>query len=247
MFHRNVAEQIHLIEHAGVNCYIVEDGPKVMLVDAGLPRMWDMTMKALQELGHSPQNISALVLTHAHFDHVGFAARVEQELNVPIFVHPGDAYLAAHPYSYKHEKSRIFYPLRYPRCIPILAQMTRAGALQVKGINNFKTLHADLTEDLPGHPELVFTPGHTAGHCALHFADRGALITGDALVTMDPYTGMGGPQIVSAAATADTKLALESLTALERTGAGVVLPGHGAPFGDGVEKAVELARNSQVT
>lgn len=247
MFHANVAEQIHLIEHAGVNCYIVQDGPKVMLVDAGLPRMWDMTVQALQELGHAPQDITALVLTHAHFDHVGFAARIEQELNVPIFVHPGDAYIAAHPYRYKHEKNRLLYPLKYPRCIPILTKMTRAGALRVKGINSFKTLHADLTEDLPGHPELVFTPGHTAGHCALHFRDRGAVITGDALVTLDPYTGISGPQIVSAAASADTKMALESLAALAGTDAETVLPGHGLPFRDGVGKAVEQARGSRVT
>lgn len=247
MFHANVAERIHLIEHAGVNCYIVEDGSKVMLVDAGLPRMWDMAMAALQELGRSPQDITALVLTHGHFDHVGFAARAGQELKVPIFVHPGDAYLAAHPYRYKHERSRFLYPLRYPRCIPILARMTRAGALQVKGVNDFKTLHADLTGDLPGNPELVFTPGHTAGHCALHFRDRDAVITGDALVTLDPYTGISGPQIVSAAATADTKVALESLTALAATGARIVLPGHGLPFRDGIGKAVEQARNSRIT
>ncbi len=247
MFHPNVAEQIHLIEHAGVNCYVVQDGPKVMLVDAGLPGMWEMTMKALRELGHSPQDITALVLTHAHFDHVGFAARVEQELHVPIFVHSGDAYLAAHPYRYKHEKARFLYPIKYPRCIPILAKMTRAGALQVKGVNNAKTLHPELTVDLPGQPVLIPTPGHTDGHCALHFKDRGAVISGDALVTLDPYTGIRGPQIVSAAATADTKMALSSLENLRRTGAGIVLPGHGAPFLDGVEKAVDQALHSKVT
>jgi glyoxylase-like metal-dependent hydrolase (beta-lactamase superfamily II) len=34
----------------------------------------------------------------------------------------------------------------------------------------------------------VFSPGHTYGHCALNLPERGALISGDAIVTLDPYT-----------------------------------------------------------
>ena len=32
----------------------------------------------------------------------------------------------------------------------------------------------------PGRPRVVFTPGHTYGHCALHLPDRDVLLTGDA-------------------------------------------------------------------
>src|SRR4051812_49757386 len=53
-------------------------------------------------------------------------------------------------------------------------------------------------------PKVVFTPGHTHGHCALHLADRGVVIAGDAFVTYNPYTSSSGPQIVSGAATADS-------------------------------------------
>jgi hypothetical protein len=60
MFHRNVAEKIHLIEHANVNLYLVEDGDQIMLVDSGLPAMWKMTVAALRELGRSPRDIFAL-------------------------------------------------------------------------------------------------------------------------------------------------------------------------------------------
>ena len=37
MFQRNVADNIHRVAHADVNLYIVEDGGRIMLVDAGLP------------------------------------------------------------------------------------------------------------------------------------------------------------------------------------------------------------------
>ena len=64
----------------------------------------------------------------------------------------------------------------------------------------------------------------------------------DALVTLDPYTGTTGPQIVASAATADTALAMESLGPIADTGASTVLPGHGEPWTDGVDAAVGHAR-----
>jgi glyoxylase-like metal-dependent hydrolase (beta-lactamase superfamily II) len=61
-------------------------------------------------------------------------------------------------------------------------------------------------------------------------------------VTLNPYTGATGPQIVSAAATADSERALASLDALAETGARTVLVGHGEPWTHGAERIVELAR-----
>jgi glyoxylase-like metal-dependent hydrolase (beta-lactamase superfamily II) len=88
----------------------------------------------------------------------------------------------------------------------------------------------------------VPTPGHTAGHVALHFPERDALIVGDAVVTLDPYTGETGPQIVARAATANSPQALRSLDALVATAATTVLPGHGEPWTDGIVSAVAAAR-----
>lgn len=67
------------------------------------------------------------------------------------------------------------------------------------------------------------------------------MLSGDALVTLDPYTGGKGPQIVAGAATADSPMALASLAAPADTGARSTLPGHGEPWTDGVATAVELA------
>jgi glyoxylase-like metal-dependent hydrolase (beta-lactamase superfamily II) len=241
VFHENVAPGIHLLEHAHVNCYVVESGDRFMLVDAGLPAMWKPMLAALRRIGRGPGEAAALVLTHAHFDHVGFAAKLHREFGVAVYVHPGDAYLAAHPYRYRHERSRLLYPLRYPACIPLLGRMALAGALNVRGVRNIAILRAGEAPDLPGKPAVIHSPGHTAGHCALHFPDRGALIAGDALVTLDPYTGFTGPHIVSAAATADTRKALASLSSLAATGARILLPGHGQPDDGGVAAAVGLA------
>lgn len=89
---------------------------------------------------------------------------------------------------------------------------------------------------------MIATPGHTFGHVALHLPQRDAVLSGDALVTLDPYTGRTGPRIIAGAATADSALALRSLGPIADTGASTVLPGHGDVWTRGAGEAAELAR-----
>lgn len=240
MFQRNVAPGVHRLCIAHTNMYLVEHGDRVLLVDAGLPSFWRPLVDALTAIGRRPSDVDGVALTHAHFDHVGIAKRIRQEWRVPVWVHSGDIRLAAHPYSYRPETARLLYPLRHPGGLRPLAAMAAAGALVVPGVREVTVLSPGAP--LPGRPTIVPTPGHTAGHVALHLPDRDALLVGDAIVTLDPYTGGTGPQIVARAATADSPEALRSLDALVATGAGIVLPGHGAPWTDGIASAVRAAR-----
>jgi glyoxylase-like metal-dependent hydrolase (beta-lactamase superfamily II) len=161
---------------------------------------------------------------------------------VPVLAHEREVPVTRHPWRYDHERSRVPYMLRHPGFDRAFAAMAAMGALFVKGLKETRTYGDDERLDVPGRPQVVFTPGHTHGHCALHLADRGVLIAGDAFVTFNPYTASNGPQIVSGAATANSERALESLDALAATGAPVVLTGHGGPWTQGVASAVERAR-----
>jgi len=238
---RNVAPGIHRLAHANVNCYLVVEGEDVTIVDAAFPTTWGPLLRALRAVGRSPADVAALVLTHAHFDHLGFASRVVSQLQVPVWLHPADASLAARPYRYAHESSRLVYPLLYPMGVPRLLAMTLAGAWNVPGVDEVRDLPASGELDVPGSPSIVFTPGHTFGHCALHFPGRETVLSGDALVTLDPYKGARGPQIVAGAATADSELALRSLSPLADTEARILLPGHGEPWRAGARAAVDAA------
>jgi len=238
---RNVADGIHLISHAHVNCYVVEDDDGITLVDAGLPSMWPMLQELLDACGRRPDQVRAVVLTHGHFDHVGFALRARREWRVPVLVHGGDARLAAHPYRYKPQRNRFLYPLGHPRSVPLLGRMAAAGALNVKGVPDTSPLETGAPLQVPGRPTAIHTPGHTDGHCILHFPDRDAVLAGDAVVTLDPYTGKSGPQIVASAATKDTAQALASLAVIAATGATTVLTGHGEPWTRGAKAAVSHA------
>jgi len=239
---RGVAPGVHRLAHAGVSCYLVEERDAVTLVDAGLPGVWRHLEPALAAIGRTPKDVRALVLTHAHFDHIGTARRLQDEWGIPVSAHPAERHLAAHPYDYAHEDPRLLYPLTHPAGLPILASMLAGGALHVPPITELRDIRPDDVLDVPGAPRVVFSPGHTFGHCAFHLADRDVLLTGDALVTLDPYNARSGPRIVAGAATADSAQALASLDALADTAATVLLPGHGTPWRGGARAAVAAAR-----
>ena len=235
-----VAPGIHRIEDAYTNWYLVEEDGRLTIVDTGVPTSWASFQEALVALGRTPADVAAVVLTHAHFDHLGFAERARSELGVTVWVHARDVPLTRNPMGYQHERPRRRY-LTKRKALPIMAALARNRAFWPPAVEQVRRF-TDGALDVPGSPRVVPAPGHTAGHCALHLPDRDALIAGDAIVTLDPYTGQRGPQLVAGAATADFDLALESLTALEQTGAGTVLTGHGPPWNAGISEAVRQAR-----
>jgi glyoxylase-like metal-dependent hydrolase (beta-lactamase superfamily II) len=240
---RPVADDVYVVEHAFTNCYLVVDGDAVTLVDACFPATWATVRRGLAELGRDVADVAALLLTHGHFDHVGFARLLQRRFGIPVWVHEDDQWLAAHPYRYRPERNRVLYPLTHPRSLPVLARMVAAGALRVPGVEDTTTFRSGRL-GVPGSPVAVPTPGHTRGHTAFLLPDRSALLTGDALVTLDPYTGRTGPRMVAPAATADLEVNRRSLDRIGEIAVTTVLPGHGEPWGHGSASAVQLAHRA---
>ena len=89
-----VAEGVHRLTGGVCNFYLVEDGGKLVLVDAGAPRDWDLLVRTLGTLGRGLEDLDAVLLTHAHSDHVGFAERARDTASVPVWVHQADEAVA---------------------------------------------------------------------------------------------------------------------------------------------------------
>src|SRR5713101_205102 len=66
------------------NCALVATGSTRILVDAGLSGR--ETFKRLRALGERTEDISAILITHEHSDHVAGLRRLATKLNVPVFL-----------------------------------------------------------------------------------------------------------------------------------------------------------------
>ena len=237
-----VAPGIHRLGNEIVNFYVIEDGTRLALVDAGLPGFRRQLEAFLSERGRRLGDIEAVLLTHAHSDHVGVAEAV-RAAGATVYVHEADAEMA-HTAKPQHREGSMLPYFRHRATWKLLVGGARAGGIRTPKIAEVTTFTEGAALDVPGRPRIVHTPGHSEGHVVFHLADRGALLAGDAIVTWNPLTGRKGPQIMPSAFNVSSEQALASLDRLEPLDAGVVLVGHGDPWTGGVPPAVARAREA---
>jgi glyoxylase-like metal-dependent hydrolase (beta-lactamase superfamily II) len=238
-----VATGVHRLGTPLVNFYLVEEAGRYTLVDAGLPKHFAGLIAAIDEAGADLHDIEAVVLTHAHVDHVGVAERVRTEAQATVHVHAADAQLARTGKHLRRRGEGTLLPyLRHPAAWKLFVHHTRQGATGIPRIEDVRTFMESEPLDVPGRPTPIPTPGHSHGHCALLLADRGVLFTGDALCSRNPLTGRQGPQVMPSAFNVSTQQALASLDRLESLEADTVLFGHGEPWMGEPKTAVEHAR-----
>jgi glyoxylase-like metal-dependent hydrolase (beta-lactamase superfamily II) len=68
-----VAKGVHRLTNGVSNFYLIEESGKLVLVDAGAPKDWALFTRAVLGLGKAAGDLDAVLLTHAHTDHTGFA------------------------------------------------------------------------------------------------------------------------------------------------------------------------------
>jgi glyoxylase-like metal-dependent hydrolase (beta-lactamase superfamily II) len=232
-----IAPSLHRLGNGSVNAYLVEDGGEVTIVDAGLPGFWGDLPAELAAMGRTLDDVRALVLTHGHSDHVGFAERFRVDRHILPRIHELDAAMARGEVKPQHQQSG---KMRIGSLVGFLLLGLRNGALRAKALAEVATFGDGATLDVPGAPRVIHVPGHSPGSAALHVASRDALLVGDAFATLAVTSGHAGPQI--APFTSDPGEALASLARIEAVEARWALPGHGEPWTSGVGNAVAAVR-----
>jgi glyoxylase-like metal-dependent hydrolase (beta-lactamase superfamily II) len=222
-----------------VNSYLVETAGEVTIVDAGAPSYWGDLPRELATMGRTLEDVRALVLTHGHSDHIGFAERIRRERHTPILVHELDAALARGEVPNPAKGSG---PIKIAPLMEFIIFSVTHGLLRIPPITEVSTFGDGATLDVPGSPRVILVPGHTPGSAVLHFPARDALLVGDAIATHAVTTGIDGPRI--APFTADRVQALASLARLDGLEAGFVLPGHGQAWTKGVAAALAEVRGA---
>lgn len=224
-----------------VNAYIVATEPagRWVLVDGGLPGTGG-TILATAERHFPGAAPAAILLTHAHFDHVGAVGPVLRRWpDTPVFVHPLEV-----PY--------VTGQLSYPPPDPAVGGgwMARLSPLFPKHPHNFGAVVNTLPDDgsvpfLAGW-RWLHAPGHTPGQVAFFRARDHLLLAGDAITTVRQENLRAVlhqvPEVRPPPAyfTVDWRLAFESMRELAALDPQIIASGHGTPMA-GAEMREELA------
>lgn len=181
------------------NCNtIILDGPEKVLIDPGHKHLWPKLVRQIEADGLSPADISLVIHTHCHPDHMEAGEILE-------FDHGAVQAMSEVEADFLRGPGREFFPwmgLDYPQ--GSIGRALSEGPLDLGD----KTL------------DLYLIPGHTPGSLCLHWPEAGLLITGDVLfahsVGRTDFPG-GDHQALGTG--------IERLAALPKVE--IVLPGHG--------------------
>ncbi len=155
-----------------VNCHIVVGAEGCILVDTGLPGSDRKVQRALLRHGRLLSDIKLIVVTHAHIDHAGSAARLRELTGAPIVAHAGDLDY------YRQKRSMTFCSTGW-----FGRAFLRTGLIG----RPYQPFTPDFLLDDGGVFELArfgfdgvvrHTPGHTCGSVSVQLA-RGDAMVGD--------------------------------------------------------------------
>lgn len=234
-----VTDTVYLARGEAVNWTLVVDGTDVMLIDAGYPGDRDDVLASLRQLGYDAGDVCAILLTHAHIDHLGSAIWFAGEHGTPVYCHADEVGHAKREYLEQVSVFDVALRVWRPRWAAWGLHVVRSGGLIRAGIPSALPLTAEVAAGLPGHPMAVFSPGHTSGHCS--YVVDGVLASGDALITGHPLLRHRGPQLLPAVFSHSQQDCLRSLNALALLDTEVLLPGHGDVWRGPIREATDAA------
>ena len=225
-----VADDVHLVAGTNVNWALVLDGPAVTVVDAGYPRDAEAVLASVEAVGRRPEDVEAVLLTHAHLDHLGGVPAVVARTGARVVTGAEEARHARREYDSRVSTPRFLAQALRPGGLVWVAQALAAIGTGLRTrVHEVEVAPEDAPVDAPGALVAVPTPGHTPGHTAWLMPSTGVLFSGDALVTGHPLCRHDGPQRLPGFFSHDQAGVTRAIASLRDVPADVLAPGHGGP------------------
>ncbi|MCE5291834.1 MAG: MBL fold metallo-hydrolase [Nocardiaceae bacterium] len=229
----------YLVSTEGVNWTILADDTGVTLVDAGYPGDFSAVLDSMKQLGHGLDSLRAVLVTHAHVDHIGSIPQLLSAVSVPVYTSTEESRHARREYLQQATPLDVARNALLPGMLHWSAHIVAKGALRNVAVPTATGVPLNVPLDVPGNPVPFVLPGHTSGHTCFVVGD--VVITGDALCTGHMLSRTTGPQVLPAFFDHDRAQHLSTLSMLATLDTTVMHPGHGPIYRGSLAEAVEKA------
>ncbi len=164
--------KIHRIASGNVNCYIVADNDKAILIDTGRKKYCEKILERCKKF-----HVSLIVLTHGHMDHCQNAAYLAEALHIPIAINKNDMDLITD----NRKQSLLAKTLLGKIVLSVSLSSFEMDSLEVFDPIIYLKNGDDLSE-YGIAAKVVELPGHAKGSIGVEIEDN--LFVGDALMNM---------------------------------------------------------------
>jgi glyoxylase-like metal-dependent hydrolase (beta-lactamase superfamily II) len=214
-----IVPNLYALELGGVYGYLLVGDDGLTLIDTGSAGSTPLIAQGLATLGYQLAQINQIVVTHAHADHAGGLAELQEHTAAPVWMHPLDAALVQAGVAMRpstHATPGLLNQIIYRLTIaPAPRTITPAR------IDHLVEDNAILP--IAGGLQVIATPGHSAGQIALLWpAHGGVLFLADAAINVAGLGCFPGYE--------DLSQGLESLARLATYEFAVACFGHGRPL-----------------
>lgn len=144
-------------------------GEEICLIDSGVQNADKLIFDYLKEQSRSPEEISLLLLTHAHPDHIGSAQAIKETTGCTVAAHPAaQAWIEDVEQQFKE------------RPVPGFYNLVGTGTSVERLLQ-----HGEIIDLGPVSLEVILTPGHAKGALSFFCREEGVLFSGDAVPQAD--------------------------------------------------------------
>ncbi len=216
------------------NAYVIEGSRGCILVDCG----WDNSeaiwafREELRIERLSFEDINWIVITHAHPDHFGMAAKLRELCGARVVMHRADADLMHSRYADLRKLATALEEMLLSHGVPSseAAEMRDASAWGAQYVTTVEpdvvVEEGDVVSNGTFQFDVLHTPGHTPGHMCLYDSRKGRLFTGDTvLFDAIPHIGVAPESGYDPAGDY-----IGSLERISEKSVRFVFPGHGPVF-----------------
>ena len=232
MHPEQVADGVFLVPLQVSNVYLWESNGLLGLVDTGVPGSADAILAAVDAIGHAPQDLTEIVLTHFHRDHTGSAAELARRTGAHIVAHAADAAIME---GRERPPPPQLTELERPLAEMLLGDVANLPGPQPEAVRIDRLVEEG--EVTAGGGQIVTIPGHTRGSIGVLLPGLGVLFTGDSIASTDSAPILGPFNLN----TADAIAAVRKQAQLNFE---IACVGHGRPIvGNASRKVLAMIRS----